>query len=313
MITLDLFGAIMCAGFSTYSQIILAHTVAQFYGPLKKEVVFLSASEASELTGLDRGNARKAINELIDAQVLLPVGGAFSFNKNFDSWTPKLGKIEERLGGKLHAWTDSLPVSFGRKKVPIDPESTKTQTIVAAESTYTQEMASSESTYTQTNTPSESIYTQDTSFPPDPPIGESRASEEKKSIKGEDLNTFLETKTKSTKSKTSEPTQASEPLPEWMPPAWFDWKEHRKNSKHPLTPLAEKIAVGKLTKFHNQGHDLTEILHEAILNDWRGLFLTGNAGSNSRSGVRVDPRPPSMSHFKTKAPNFSHLDPGVDG
>lgn len=62
-------------------------------------------------------------------------------------------------------------------------------------------------------------------------------------------------------------------VPDWVDSeAWSAWKEMRQRIKHPLTPHAEKLAVGKLEKFRSKGHDPTEILNKSTLNDWKDIY-----------------------------------------
>jgi uncharacterized protein YdaU (DUF1376 family) len=62
-------------------------------------------------------------------------------------------------------------------------------------------------------------------------------------------------------------------LPLWMPiPEWEAFKEMRKRTKHPLTPYAERLAIGKLGKFIAEGADIVAILNQSILNNWKDLY-----------------------------------------
>lgn len=64
-------------------------------------------------------------------------------------------------------------------------------------------------------------------------------------------------------------------LPEWLDrEAWEEFCKMRKQMKRvPFTDYAQKIALGHLTHWHEQGYDTTYILQESVLKGWRGLFV----------------------------------------
>ena len=43
-------------------------------------------------------------------------------------------------------------------------------------------------------------------------------------------------------------------------------------SRAKLTPHAAKLIVGKLDEFRKQGMDLTEVLNNSIMNNWKSVF-----------------------------------------
>ena len=64
-------------------------------------------------------------------------------------------------------------------------------------------------------------------------------------------------------------------LPDWVPvEPWIAFVEMRKamGSRAKLTPHAAKLIVGKLDEFRKQGMDLTEILNNSIMNNWKSVF-----------------------------------------
>jgi hypothetical protein len=157
MVALDLFPAILSCGLSGYAQIVLAEALMQSYGPRKRERVFLHASELAELTGLDRGNARRAIKELLDAGIITPDASAFRFVKDYESWNPNPGPLKSRLGGRLLEWIHDATSRLGiDKRSNKGSESTQTQNLPVRGSTRTQ----SESTQTQDKRSDESTQTQ---------------------------------------------------------------------------------------------------------------------------------------------------------
>jgi hypothetical protein len=53
---------------------------------------------------------------------------------------------------------------------------------------------------------------------------------------------------------------------------WDDFKEHREQIKHPLTPNAEKRLLKSLARMVEYGEDAEEVVNRSIENSWRGLF-----------------------------------------
>ena len=64
------------------------------------------------------------------------------------------------------------------------------------------------------------------------------------------------------------------PIPTFInPDAWEEFKRMRKeDKKKPLTAYAEKLAIKKLTKWHDEGYDVNAIIEDSIFNSWQGLF-----------------------------------------
>lgn len=64
------------------------------------------------------------------------------------------------------------------------------------------------------------------------------------------------------------------PLPSFIDPkTWEDFKVHRKSLKKPMSDVAATRLINQLTQWHNQGHDVNQILNGSILNGWQGVFL----------------------------------------
>lgn len=62
-------------------------------------------------------------------------------------------------------------------------------------------------------------------------------------------------------------------LPEWLDPeAWAAFVDHRRKIKAPMTDRAAELAVAELGKLRAAGHDPRAVIHQSILNGWRGLF-----------------------------------------
>lgn len=62
--------------------------------------------------------------------------------------------------------------------------------------------------------------------------------------------------------------------PDFVPKeSWENYLAYRKEKdKKMLSLQAQKIAIGKLTKFHAEGYDIASIIEESILRNWSGLF-----------------------------------------
>jgi hypothetical protein len=62
-------------------------------------------------------------------------------------------------------------------------------------------------------------------------------------------------------------------LPDWLDrEAFFEYREHRRTIKKPLTPQSEKLAIKTLFDVFNNGESQREIIERSILNGWAGLF-----------------------------------------
>lgn len=126
MIALDLFPAIMSAGLSTYAQVVLAEVVLQSYGKRKCPVVQLPSVDIQEITGVDRCNVRRAVRELVDANILVVNGPGYSINKDYETWTPKAGPLKDRLNGSLLKWISHAPGRLGKTKNHVSTQTPKT-------------------------------------------------------------------------------------------------------------------------------------------------------------------------------------------
>jgi uncharacterized protein YdaU (DUF1376 family) len=59
-------------------------------------------------------------------------------------------------------------------------------------------------------------------------------------------------------------------IPEWLPEGvWRNFLNHRGKK---FKPEAQRLALGKLERWKQQGHDPTEIINNSIMNGWKGLF-----------------------------------------
>lgn len=61
------------------------------------------------------------------------------------------------------------------------------------------------------------------------------------------------------------------PLPPFIDHSmWDDFVKHRGGSK--FTKLARKRILNQLEKWHDEGHNVNEILNRSIMNGWKGVF-----------------------------------------
>lgn len=62
-------------------------------------------------------------------------------------------------------------------------------------------------------------------------------------------------------------------LPEWLPhDQWNEFLDHRKQSKSPMSLVAQKRAINFLTQQYENGQDVLKIIDQSIINGWKGLF-----------------------------------------
>ena len=64
------------------------------------------------------------------------------------------------------------------------------------------------------------------------------------------------------------------PIPTFIDPDhWEEFKRMRKEDiKKPLTEYAEKLAIKKLSRWHEEGYDIDEIIEDTLFNQWQGFF-----------------------------------------
>ena len=85
-------------------------------------------------------------------------------------------------------------------------------------------------------------------------------------------------------------------LPDWLHPEdWNDYREHRASLKCPLTPLAEKKALGELERLRSSGNDPVRVISQSIVNGWKGLF-PAQSSKDSQSGRQ---RPQTFDEIRT--------------
>ena len=79
--------------------------------------------------------------------------------------------------------------------------------------------------------------------------------------------------------------------PDWLPKEqWNDYVEMRVKIRKPLTDKAKTLAVGKLKKLAEEGHDPGEVLNQSTIGSYQGLFeLKGgsNYGGAGKAAQRI--------------------------
>jgi hypothetical protein len=64
-------------------------------------------------------------------------------------------------------------------------------------------------------------------------------------------------------------------LPEWLDPhrdVWDAWVEARTKAKHPPTNWAKELAVTKLERMRDEGHNPRRLLADAAFNNWQSFY-----------------------------------------
>lgn len=53
---------------------------------------------------------------------------------------------------------------------------------------------------------------------------------------------------------------------------WEDFCEHRREIKKPMSKVAEKRMLRKLTRLHNAGQDVSYLIEQSIINGWQDVY-----------------------------------------
>lgn len=94
--------------------------------------------------------------------------------------------------------------------------------------------------------------------------------------------------------KPAKKVKSEDGLPEWLPiEAWTGWAENRKKNKSPVEGRSKTIALNRLTKWHEEGYDLTVILDAATFGNWQGLYLP-----KDEKGETIKPKPPKVEYVE---------------
>ena len=251
--------------------------VRKTYGYRKKEDD-ITISQLAELTGIHRNHVGAALKALEQMRVINPVragshGLMVGINKHFDQWLEE--PIKER--GKA-----TKSVAKSTKLVAVSTKS------VAHESNQI-------SCKTQPN----------------------QLQDATKSVENSNQNVAHNrqpqqtTPTDNPNRKGRKPAAQDLPLaPDWMPAKeWADFVEHRKQVKHPLTPLAAERLISKIAKLREAGYCPTKLIDAAIRNGWRDVF----ARDDAKAGVPQDAIRTTSAGRMPTAENFASKDYGTGG
>jgi len=75
--------------------------------------------------------------------------------------------------------------------------------------------------------------------------------------------------------------------PDWMPPEWIEFEQHRKEKRQSLTPTARKRLIQKLDRWRGEGKDLAAIIRNSLDNGYTGLFEVIGGGHSKKSHDQV--------------------------
>lgn len=53
---------------------------------------------------------------------------------------------------------------------------------------------------------------------------------------------------------------------------WTDFVQHRKDIKKPLSPVAEKRMLVRISRFEEQGQNVNAMLERSIVNGWQDIY-----------------------------------------
>ena len=85
-------------------------------------------------------------------------------------------------------------------------------------------------------------------------------------------------------------------IPAWMPlEKWNEFIKFRKSLKPPITDYAQTLAIKKLERFREEGHDIDDIISTTIENGWKGFFAPKNKkrnGGNLNVSTEFGPNTP---------------------
>ncbi len=80
-------------------------------------------------------------------------------------------------------------------------------------------------------------------------------------------------KTETEKKKRAPPRAGFDEVPDWVPSqAWHSFVDMRRALRAPLTGHGARLAVEKLLKLRDEGHDPTAVLEQSTMHSWKGLF-----------------------------------------
>lgn len=79
-----------------------------------------------------------------------------------------------------------------------------------------------------------------------------------------------------------------EVLPDWLPvESWEAWKADRAERKKPMTGRAERLAIAELDRHRAKGYSPKQVIDNAILHGWQGLYEPKESPWGSGVGGQV--------------------------
>lgn len=83
------------------------------------------------------------------------------------------------------------------------------------------------------------------------------------------------------------PAAAATPLPDWLgADLWASWKRHRRAIRKPMTADAERLAIRALEQLRTEGYTPQQVIENAILQGWQGLYAPKASGAAPRPEAR---------------------------
>lgn len=75
------------------------------------------------------------------------------------------------------------------------------------------------------------------------------------------------------------------PDPDWLPPEFVAYEQHRREKREKLTPTARQACIAKLGRWREQGHDIAAVIRRSIDNGYTGLVDPNERPVTRAAGV----------------------------
>ncbi len=275
MIALDLFAAIESCGISNYARIALAEIVLRSYGPNKDDVICIDGPTLSAITGLERGNAYRAIRELTSGNLIIAAEHGFRLNKDYESWKSRRDPL---AGGSLSRWISGTSTRVGLKR------------------RHRSHSESAVSIQTQPTPSAVSIQTQKNLAHLDERGSEYKEREEE--LREEEKPPLSPLDQKPDDKPKAKPLV----LPEWLPlKDWEEFVEMRRETDRPMTLLAKRKQLFALGKLRSKGNDPAMVLQQSIEHAWESLY-------DVKPDFRQSSKPTPQSHPERPKPHVAPAD-----
>lgn len=73
--------------------------------------------------------------------------------------------------------------------------------------------------------------------------------------------------------------------PDWLPPEWFEFEQHRREKGQKLTPTAKRNCIAKLGRWRTEGKDIAGIIRHSIEQGYTGIFEPSGRINGHQHGV----------------------------